>query len=152
MSDDLIALPVSLLEHIDDLILAVLVVLDVHDGVVQLRVKLVARRAEFLDTELREHILCALEDQSEPLRELLGLIVLSGSLEVVDHRKHFLQRVRVGVGVDAFALLLAALSEVVVLGADPHVLVCRLIQILFRLVELSSDFGVLARELLVFFL
>ena len=101
-ADDLIADPEALLEHLDDLALALFLILDVHDGVVEVGVEFLAEALYLGDAELFHR---GLELGHYHLdAAAVGLVrALQGqrTLKIVVHRKELREDVCLDVAVEA---------------------------------------------------
>ena len=110
-------------------------VLNVHDRVVNIRIKLLAERRDLGYAELFERLV---KLHHRHFHDLAVRFVCrrrgERSFQIVVDRKELEQRVRLYIGIQTLALFLAALAEVIVLGAEPEVL------FLFRLNELFGRF------------
>ena len=123
------------MEHLDDFVFSVGLVLNVHDRVVNIRIKLLAERRDLGYAELFERLV-KLHHRHFHALAVRFVCRRRGerSFQIVVDRKELEQRVRLYIGIQTLALFLAALAEVIVLGAEPEVL------FLFRLNELFGRF------------
>ena len=99
-------------------------VLDVHHGIVALRIEGLARFAEGLDAQRVEDLdkLC----QGHLHALFIGLVcglVMQGPLEVIIDGKELLHRIGNGILIDAVLFALRALAEVVIFCSQPQKLI-----------------------------
>ena len=99
-------------------------VLDMHHGIVALRIEGLARFAEGLDAQRVEDLdkLC----QGHLHALFIGLVcglVMQGPLEVIIDGKELLHRIGNGILIDAVLFALRALAEVVILRSQPQKLI-----------------------------
>ena len=112
------------LENLCDDVFPEALVLDVHHGVVALRIEGLARFAEGLDTQRVEDLdkLC----QGHLHALFIGLVcglVMQGPLEVIIDGKELLHRIGNGILIDAVLFALRALAEVVIFCSQPQKLI-----------------------------
>ena len=112
------------LENLCDDVFPEALVLDVHHGIVALRIEGLARFAEGLDAQRVEDLdkLC----QGHLHALFIGLIcglVMQGPLEVIIDGKELLHRIGNGILIDAVLFALRALAEVVILRSQPQKLI-----------------------------
>ena len=106
-----------------------------HDCVMHVGIKLLSERLDLRYTELFDSLVKLNHRHLHALAvRFVGGRRRKRSFKIVVHRQEFEQRVRLYVGVQPLALLLAALAEIIILGAEPEVL------FLFRLDELFGRF------------
>ena len=123
-ADHLIAHEEALLEHFHDLVLALFRILHMHHRVMEGGVKLLAQAFDLGDTQLlhggvelgHDHL------HAPAVGLVLGGLV-QGPDQIVVHRQELLQGLGLDVGIEAVLLLLAAFTEIVILGAEAQVLV-----------------------------
>ena len=106
-----------------------------HDCVMHVGIKLMSERLDLRYTELFDSLV-KLNHRHFHALAVRFVCRRRGerSFQIVIDGKELEQRVRLYIGVQALALFLAALAEVIVLGAEPEVL------FLFRLNELFGRF------------
>ena len=112
------------LENLCDDVFPEAFVLDVHHGIVALRIEGLARFAEGLDTQRVEDLdkLC----QGHLHALFIGLVcglVMQGPLEVIIDGKELLHRIGNGILIDAVLFALRALAEVVIFCSQPQKLI-----------------------------
>ena len=112
------------LENLCDDVFPEALVLDVHHGIVALRIEGLARFAEGLDTQRVEDLdkLC----QGHLHALFIGLVcglVMQGPLEVIIDGKELLHRIGNGILIDAVLFALRALAEVVIFCSQPQKLI-----------------------------
>ena len=123
-ADHLIAHDETLLEHFHDLVLALFRILHVHDRVVESGVKLLAQALNLGDAQLLHG---GVELGHNHLHTTAVGLVLGGLVQgpnqIVIHRQELFQGLGLDVGIETVLFLLAALAEIVILGAETQVLV-----------------------------
>ena len=112
------------LENLCDDVFPEALVLDVHHGIVALRIEGLARFAEGLDAQRVEDLdkLC----QGHLHALFIGLVcglVMQGPLEVIIDGKELLHRIGNGILIDAVLFALRALAEVVIFCSQPQKLI-----------------------------
>ena len=112
------------LENLCDDVFPEALVLDVHHGIVALRIEGLTRFAEGLDTQRVEDLdkLC----QGHLHALFIGLVcglVMQGPLEVIIDGKELLHRIGNGILIDAVLFALRALAEVVIFCSQPQKLI-----------------------------
>ena len=106
-----------------------------HDCVMHIGVKRLTESFDLSYAELFESLVKLHHRHLHALAvRFVGCRRCQRSFKIVVHRQELEQRVRLYVGVQTLALLLAALAEIIVLGTEPEVL------FLFRLDELFGRF------------
>ena len=120
------------LEHLGYNVLAQILVLNVHDGVHQLRVKFLALGLDLLDALLGKQLLELVEDHLQSL--FVGIVLAAlggcGPFQIVIHRQEGLDGVALGILIDAILFLGGALAVVVILGSEAGELILHGFQLL----------------------
>ena len=121
ISDYFIAAAVALAEYLDDLAFTVSIVLDMHYGVMNVRIK--GFGFDLGNAHLFKHLSRLSEYHLDALGKLIAVTEISRHLEIVDNREKLLDYICVRIGIYLLLFLLCTAAEVVVLCRKTEIFV-----------------------------